>query len=452
MYTAGSATVTGYYKSVRQFGAQVRRVLIENAARHWGVPVAELTTEPNVVVHAKSGRKLGYGEIASFAVVPEKAPEIGPNELKKPSEFRYIGKDVMRVELPTKVNGTAKYSIDVQVPGMLYGAMLRSPVEGNSAREDRRCQGTRDSGRAARSSSILMASAWWQKRHGRPSRRRTRSTVVWTRTAKARNFNTDTAFDGHTAVARGTIPNPVEIGEKVGDAPAAFNAAASVIEADLPLRLRLSRADGAAECRRVGVAGRRLGGDLVRHPEPADGRRRNRPGARHPDRQGQAERHADGRRLRPSRQSRPGIRGRCRPALKRDEAAGEGDVDARGRRPQRPVPAVVGAYPARRLRCEGRARRVASSLCDGQHRAVPGSGANTTVRGRRWTGSRSPAPTFRPTRSPIGSRNTCRSRPASGSSRSAASASSPTSSRPKSSSTSLPTSAAWILSAGALPC
>src|SRR6202047_1025683 len=96
MYTAGSATVTGYFKVLRQFGAQVRRVLLDNAARHWSVPVEELTTEPNVVVHLKSGRRMGYGEIAGFASVPEKAPEIAPEHLKQPSRFRLIGKDVMR--------------------------------------------------------------------------------------------------------------------------------------------------------------------------------------------------------------------------------------------------------------------------------------------------------------------------------------------------------------------
>src|SRR5262249_22939848 len=52
------------------------------------------------------------------------------DELKKPSAFRLIGKDVMRVELPGKVNGSASYAIDVQVPGMVYGAVLRAPVEG----------------------------------------------------------------------------------------------------------------------------------------------------------------------------------------------------------------------------------------------------------------------------------------------------------------------------------
>src|SRR5262247_3826855 len=64
MYTAGSNAVTSYYTPSRRFGAQVRRVLLDNAARKLGVPVEELTTEPSVVVHGKSGRRLTYGEIA----------------------------------------------------------------------------------------------------------------------------------------------------------------------------------------------------------------------------------------------------------------------------------------------------------------------------------------------------------------------------------------------------
>src|SRR3954467_6624374 len=133
MYTAGSATVTGYWDVARTFGAQVRRVLMDNAARLWNVPRSELTTEPGAVVHAKSGRRMSYGEIAAVAQIPAAAPEIKPEELKKPSDYRLIGKDVMRVELPTKVNGTARDSIDGQLPGMLYAAVLRGPVEGTSA-------------------------------------------------------------------------------------------------------------------------------------------------------------------------------------------------------------------------------------------------------------------------------------------------------------------------------
>ena len=72
-------------------------MLLDNAANKLGVPVEELTTEPSVVVHAKSGRKLGYGDIAGVVEVPAKAPEIKPEQLKKPGQFRLIGKDVMRV-------------------------------------------------------------------------------------------------------------------------------------------------------------------------------------------------------------------------------------------------------------------------------------------------------------------------------------------------------------------
>src|ERR1700731_2846162 len=130
MYTAGSNAVTSYFKDLRRFGAQVRKVLLANAAEHWMVPVEELTTGPNVVIHERSGRRLSYGQIAAFAEIPAKAPEVAENELKKPDQFRLIGKDVMRIELPRKVNGTAQYSIDVQVPGMLFAAILRSALEG----------------------------------------------------------------------------------------------------------------------------------------------------------------------------------------------------------------------------------------------------------------------------------------------------------------------------------
>src|SRR5258706_12851 len=126
MYTAGSNAVRSYYRPLRIFGAQVRRVLMDNAAKKWSFSVAELTTEPSAVVHASSGRRLSYGEIAVFAEVPAKAPELKPDDLKKPSQFRLIGKDQLRVEVPMKVNGTAKYGIDVQVPGMLYATLIEA--------------------------------------------------------------------------------------------------------------------------------------------------------------------------------------------------------------------------------------------------------------------------------------------------------------------------------------
>jgi len=62
-------------------------------SRQMGVPVDELHTEPSVVVHQRSARRLGYGEIAGFATIPAVAPEIRPEQLKKTSAFRLIGKD-----------------------------------------------------------------------------------------------------------------------------------------------------------------------------------------------------------------------------------------------------------------------------------------------------------------------------------------------------------------------
>src|ERR1700740_2858039 len=63
MFTAGSTAVMAYFNELRTFGAQVRRVFLDNAAKKWDVPVEELTTEPSVVLHKKSGRRLTYGEI-----------------------------------------------------------------------------------------------------------------------------------------------------------------------------------------------------------------------------------------------------------------------------------------------------------------------------------------------------------------------------------------------------
>src|SRR5271157_2329144 len=73
--TSASASVTGYFTSLRMAGAQARRVLLEAVAAKWKVPVGELATEPSVVVHKVSGRHIGYGEIAVFAKAPENLPK-----------------------------------------------------------------------------------------------------------------------------------------------------------------------------------------------------------------------------------------------------------------------------------------------------------------------------------------------------------------------------------------
>jgi len=134
MLTAASVSTPGYWMSMRTGGAQARRVLLDNVAQQWNVPVSELSTEPSLVVHKASGRKISYGDVIKFAKVPETPPQIAESDLKKPAQFRLIGRaDVKRTDVPSKTDGSAKYGIDVRLPGMLYASVLEAPYDGAKA-------------------------------------------------------------------------------------------------------------------------------------------------------------------------------------------------------------------------------------------------------------------------------------------------------------------------------
>jgi isoquinoline 1-oxidoreductase beta subunit len=128
MAIVGSRAVQLYYNSLRTAGAQVRKVLIQNAAQKWGVDAASLTTEPGVVINPANGQRLGYGEIAAFGTVPATLPAADSKELKAKKDFRLIGKTIPRRDTPLKVNGSAQYGIDVRLPGMVYATALHAPV------------------------------------------------------------------------------------------------------------------------------------------------------------------------------------------------------------------------------------------------------------------------------------------------------------------------------------
>ncbi len=230
MYTAGSNAVTSYYKNLRMFGAQVRRILLDNAAKKLGVSIDELSTKPSVVVHAKSGRELSYGEIAAFAEVPDKAPEIKPEELKKPAQFRLITKDVMRVELPRKVNGSAQYSIDVQLPGMLYGAVLRAPVEGAKPAkfDEAQVAGLKGVVKAVvlpHGVGVIAETPW----AAFAARRAIETSVSWTKDGKGWGFDSDKGLEVFAAAARDSN-SQVTDWFKLGDVRTEMPKAASQFE------------------------------------------------------------------------------------------------------------------------------------------------------------------------------------------------------------------------------
>jgi len=132
--TLASVAVAGYFTPLRVLGAQARQVLVDAVAAKWNVPASELTTDKSQVIHAKSNQRISYGEIAKFATVPAELPKISANDLKKPDQFKLIGRaDLGRTDVKSKTNGTAQFGIDVTVPDMVYATILEAPMEGAKA-------------------------------------------------------------------------------------------------------------------------------------------------------------------------------------------------------------------------------------------------------------------------------------------------------------------------------
>ncbi len=126
--TGGSLSVraTGQY-GMRIAGAAAREMLIKAAAESWAVPAAELTASEGQIIHAASGKQAPFAEFAAAAgrMDPPYTPK-----LKRPEEFRIIGKSVPRHDIPAKVDGSAIFGIDAEVPGLKVATIEAAPVFG----------------------------------------------------------------------------------------------------------------------------------------------------------------------------------------------------------------------------------------------------------------------------------------------------------------------------------
>ncbi|MBP01628.1 MAG: hypothetical protein CMM25_02300 [Rhodospirillaceae bacterium] len=125
--TGGSTTILGNYEPLRVVGAVVRDLLIRAAAEKMSVTPDELTTSNSRVIHKNSVRYINYGELA------EAAAKLKPHsnvKTKDPLKYKLLGKPLKSIDSLQKVNGSAIYGIDVQLPGMLYASIRHSPVLG----------------------------------------------------------------------------------------------------------------------------------------------------------------------------------------------------------------------------------------------------------------------------------------------------------------------------------
>ncbi|MEO5592013.1 MAG: xanthine dehydrogenase family protein molybdopterin-binding subunit [Chitinophagaceae bacterium] len=123
--TGGSSSTWSEFDRYRQAGATARVLLVQAAAEKFGVQPADCRTENGMVI--AGNQKISYGELAMAAAA---LPAPGNVELRKPEQWKYIGKGVKRLDAPDKVNGTAKYGMDVHFPGLLTALVAHSPVIG----------------------------------------------------------------------------------------------------------------------------------------------------------------------------------------------------------------------------------------------------------------------------------------------------------------------------------
>lgn len=123
----GSDSIKQSWGGLRMAGASARRMLMEAAAKKWNVPVREITTEPGILFHKKSGKKTGYGEVASAAAQLPVPKEV---ELKDIKDFKIIGTSKKNVDGHKIVTGQPLFGLDYEKEGMLIAMIVHPPAFG----------------------------------------------------------------------------------------------------------------------------------------------------------------------------------------------------------------------------------------------------------------------------------------------------------------------------------
>ena len=233
-FEGGSTATPTQWEPLRRAGAVGRQLLLAAAAQTWKVPVTECTTEPGVVVHAASKRRLTYGALATTAAtLPVPDPASVP--LKDPTQFRIIGRATPNIDNAKIVRGAPIFAIDVTVPGMLHAVYEKAPVFGAKVAranvdEVKNAPGVRqvfvlEGGTALNGlmpGVAILADTTW---HAHAARRRLR--VSWAAHPTAAQSSADFAAQAESLLEG----KPARVLRADGDVSAAFARAAKVVEA-----------------------------------------------------------------------------------------------------------------------------------------------------------------------------------------------------------------------------
>jgi len=226
MGTGGSMSIAGSYEQMRKAGATARALLVSAAADRWRVPGAEITVTSGKIEHAASGRSARFGELVAAAARLPVPQEV---KLKDPATFKLIGKDIARVDVRAKSNGTARFTQDLAFPGMLTAAVVHPPrfgakvksFDASRAQALRGVQSIVQFETPVRSGVAVLASDFWTAKKAAEA-----IVVEWDESAAFKRSSAD-LFAEYREIAQ----RPGASARKEGDVDAAMASAAHVVEA-----------------------------------------------------------------------------------------------------------------------------------------------------------------------------------------------------------------------------
>ena len=219
--TGGSTSVRDGWEKLRIAGAQARVMLTEAAAQKWGVDASQCSAR-NGAVTGPGGKKATYGQLAEAASKLTPPKEV---KLKDPSQFRYVGKPLKRLDTAGKITGKTEFGIDVKLPGMLHAALAQCPVIGGKV-------ASFDDSKAKKMPGVkhilgitdgvaVVADSWWQAKQARDA-----LTITWDE-GPNKNLSSEGVFKG-LAEAMG---KPAASIRQQGDVAAAMQSAAKPVRA-----------------------------------------------------------------------------------------------------------------------------------------------------------------------------------------------------------------------------
>jgi isoquinoline 1-oxidoreductase beta subunit len=209
--TGGSRGIRESHEYVRMGGATAREMLIQAAAKEWGVQPTECRAASSVITHTPSGRTTSFGKVASAA---GKLPAPQGVKLKDPKDWKLIGKPVKRLDTADKLTGKQVYGLDLKLPGMLNAAIKACPVFGGklASFDDsavKAMPGVKAVVRVGDDAVAVVADHWWQAKTALDA-----LPITWNNGPNAKVSSASIA----EFLKEGLTAEKAAVGNKVGDA------------------------------------------------------------------------------------------------------------------------------------------------------------------------------------------------------------------------------------------